>query len=370
MGCAIIGCGKSLPALAIENDALTQLVDTSDEWIATRTGIKSRRIAVGETNVDLAEGAAREALGWAEGGYCEGRIGPESIDLIVYSTCTPDVLVPSCAALLRRRLGLKNAVAFDINAACSGFVYGMSVVEALMAASNAGAAGADRRNKVRRALVVGSERLTRITDWTDRATCVLFGDGGGAAVVEWDDGRPGVLSSYMVNDDDDTNALTCPSSFDSPQPFDTNGVSKEAAHAGDIGNARIDEELGVTDLVEAGRPRQTLFMHGQKVFKFAADAMGSAIDEVCRRANVPIEQVKCIVPHQANERIIKFAAKRCGLPLERFQVSIAERGNASSACVPMALSDALESGRVQKGDKVILVAFGGGFTSGAVLIEL
>ena len=370
MGCAIIGCGKSLPALAVENDALTQLVDTSDEWITTRTGIKSRRIAVSETNVDLAEGAARAALGWDEGGFSEGRIEAESIDLIVYSTCTPDAMVPSCAALLRRRLGLENAAAFDINAACSGFVYGMSIVDGLMAACQAGAPGHAGRNKIHRALVVGSERLTRITDWTDRATCVLFGDGGGAAVVEWDDARPGVLSSYFVNDDDDTNALTCPTAFDSPQPFDASGVSKEAMKLPDQGNARIDEELGVSELVAAGRPRQTLFMHGQKVFKFAADAMGSAIDEVCRRANVPIDEVKCIVPHQANERIIKFAAKRCGLPLERFQVSIAERGNASSACVPMALSDALESGRVKRGDKVILVAFGGGFTSGAVLLEL
>ena len=370
MGCAIIGCGKSLPALAVANDDLTQLVDTSDEWISTRTGIKSRRIAVEETNVDLAEGAAREALGLAEGGYCEAPIDPESIDLVVYSTCTPDVQVPSCAALLRRRLGLSNAVAFDVNAACTGFIYAMSVAESMMAASAAGVAGAACRNKVRRALVVGSERLTRITDWDDRATCVLFGDGGGAAVVEWDEDRAGVLSTYMKNDDDDTNALTCPTAFDAPQPFDANGISKEAVAAGDPGNARVDEELGVTEAVAAGRPRQVIYMHGQAIFKFAAGAMGNAIDQVCERAGVSIDDVKLIVPHQANERIIKYAAKRCGLSLDRFQVSIGERGNASSACVPMALSDAYESGRIQKGDKVILVAFGGGLTSGAVLYEV
>ena len=292
MGCAIIGCGKSLPALAVANDDLTQLVDTSDEWITTRTGIKSRRIAVGETNVDMAEGAARQAMGLVEGGYCEAPIEPESIDLVVYSTCTPDVLVPSCAALVRRRLGLVNAVAFDVNAACSGFIYAMSVAESMMATSAAGVAGAGRRNKVRRALVIGSERLTRITNWEDRTTCVLFGDGGGAAVVEWDEGRAGVLATYMKNDDDDTNALTCPSAFDSPQPFDVNGVSKEAAVAGDPGNARIDEELGVTEAVAAGRPRQSLFMHGQTIFKFAASAMGNAIDEVCKRADVDIDDVK------------------------------------------------------------------------------
>lgn len=140
MGCAIIGCGKSLPALAVANDDLTQLVDTSDEWITTRTGIKSRRIAVGETNVDLAEAAARQAMGLVEGGYCEAPIEPESIDLVVYSTCTPDVLVPSCAALVRRRLGLVNAVAFDVNAACSGFIYAMSVAESMMASSALGVA--------------------------------------------------------------------------------------------------------------------------------------------------------------------------------------------------------------------------------------
>ena len=173
--------------------------------------------------------------------------------------------------------------------------------------------------------MIGSERLTRITNWEDRTTCVLFGDGGGAAVVEWDEGRAGVLATYMKNDDDDTDALTCPSAFDSPQPFDVNGVSKEAAVAGDPGNARIDEELGVTEAVAAGRPRQSLFMHGQTIFKFAANAMGNAIDEVCKRADVDIDDVKLIVPHQANERIIKYAAKRCGLSLDRFQVSIAVR---------------------------------------------
>lgn len=369
MGCTIVGCGKSLPALEVENDELAKLVDTSDEWISTRTGIKSRRIAVSETNVDMAEEASRQALGWADGGFSRERIDPESIDLIVYSTVTPDVVVPSCAALLRRRLGLNNALAFDINAACSGFVYGMTVAESMMAASAPAAAGAGARNAIRRALVIGGERLTRITDWTDRATCVLFGDGAGAAVVEWSEDRAGILSSFLANEDDDANALTCPAAFDSPQPFDANGVSLEAAAAGDPALPRIDAEVGVTELVAAGRPRQTLYMHGQKVFKFAAEAMGQAVDQVCERAGVSIDDVKCIVPHQANERIIKYAAKRCGLSLDRFQVSIAHRGNASSACVPMALADAYESGRIQPGDKVILVAFGGGFTSGAVLYE-
>lgn len=369
MGCTIIGCGKALPALEVANDDLTALVDTSDEWITSRTGIKTRRICVDETNVDLAEAAARRALGWEAGDYNERRIDPEEIDLVIFSTATPDVMVPTCAALLRRRLGLTNAVAFDMNAACTGFIYGLTIAESMMAASAAGTEGASRRNAFRRALVVGGERLTRITNWADRNTCVLFGDGAGAAVVEWDPDRAGILSTYVRNDDDDTNALTCPTAYDAPQPFDKNGVSLEAMKEADPGLARIDEEIGATEAVAAGRPRQTLYMHGQKVFKFAVEALNHAVDVVLERAGLTIDDVSFIVPHQANERIIKYAAKKMKLPLDRFQISIAHRGNSSSACIPMTLSDAYEEGRIHPGDKVILVGFGGGFTSGAILYE-
>ena len=369
MGCAIIGCGKALPALEVTNDDLTALVDTSDEWITTRTGIKTRRICVDETNVDLAEAAARRALGWEEGDYNERRIDPEEIDLVIFSTATPDVMVPTCAALLRRRLGLVNAVAFDMNAACTGFIYGLTIAESMMAASAAGAQGAPRRNAFRRALVVGGERLTRITNWTDRNTCVLFGDGAGAAVVEWDPDRAGILSTFVRNDDDDANALTCPTAFDAPQPFDENGVNLDAMKKVDPGLPRIDEELDVTEAVAEGRPRQTLYMHGQKVFKFAVEALNNAVDEVLERAGLTIDDISFIVPHQANERIIKYAAKKMKLPLDRFQISIAHRGNSSSACIPMTLSDAYEESRIHPGDKVILVGFGGGFTSGAILYE-
>lgn len=369
MGCAIIGCGKALPALEVSNDDLTALVDTSDEWITTRTGIKTRRICVDETNVDLAEAAARRALGWEDADYSERRVEPEEIDLIVYSTATPDVMVPTCAALLRRRLGLVNAAAFDMNAACTGFIYGLTIAESMMAASAAGVPQAGRRNPIRRALVVGGERLTRITNWKDRNTCVLFGDGAGAAVVEWDPDRAGILSTFIRNDDDDTNALTCPMSFDAPQPFSKSGVDLEAAKSIDPGLPRIDEEMGVTEAVAEGRPRQTLYMHGQKVFKFAVEALDHAVQEVLDRAGLTIDDISFIVPHQANERIIKYAAKKMKLPLERFQISIAHRGNSSSACIPMTLSDAYEEGRIKRGDKVILVGFGGGFTSGAILYE-
>ena len=369
MGSTIIGCGKSLPALEVENDELKALIDTNDEWITTRTGIKSRHIATTESNADLGEEAARRALGWEAGGWTERRIEADEIDLLICATVTSDVVVPSAAGMLKRRLGLDRAIAFDVNAACSGFVYGMTVAETMMAASTAGAAGAAGRNPVRRALVVGAERLTHLTNWSDRNTCVLFGDGAGAIVLEWDEERAGIISSYLVNEDDVTNALTCPTAFDAPQPFDGSGVSLEGPVPADRAQDRIDEELGTLEFVKAGEPRQVLRMDGPRVFKFATAAMTEAIYRALERAGLSLDDVACIVPHQANERIIKYAAKKLGRPLDFFQVSIGNTGNSSAASVPMALSDAYASGRIQRGDKVVLTAFGGGFTSGAVLFE-
>lgn len=369
MGSTIIGCGKSLPALEVENDELKALVDTNDEWITTRTGIKSRHIALTESNADLGEAAARRALGWEPDGWAQRAIDADEIDLLICATVTSDVVVPSAAGMLKRRLGLRNALAFDVNAACSGFVYGMTVAETMMAASAAGAAGASGRNPVRRALVVGVERLTRLTNWLDRNTCVLFGDGAGAIVLEWSEERAGIIGSYLVNEDDVTNALTCPNAFDAPQPFDESGVSLAEPVPVDRAQDRIDEELDTLALVQAGEPRQVLRMDGPRVFKFATAAMTEAVHRVLERSGLTLDDVKCIVPHQANERIIKYAAKKLDRPIEFFQVSIGNTGNSSAASVPMALADAYASGRIEQGDKVILTAFGGGFTSGAVLFE-
>ena len=369
MGSTIIGCGKSLPALEVENDELQALVDTNDEWIATRTGIRSRHIALTESNADLGEAAARRALGWEPSGWTQRAIEADEIDLLICATVTSDVVVPSAAGMLKRRLGLGNAIAFDVNAACSGFVYGMTVAETMMAASAAGTVGAVGRNPVRRALVVGVERLTRLTNWFDRNTCVLFGDGAGAVVLEWDEERAGIIGSYLVNEDDVTNALTCPSAFDAPQPFDRSGVSLAEPIPVDRAQDRIDEELATLESVQAGEPRQVLRMDGPRVFKFATAAMTEAVHRVLDRSNLTLDDVKCIVPHQANKRIIKYAAKKLNRPLDFFQVSIGDTGNSSAASVPMALADAYASGRIKQGDKVILTAFGGGFTSGAVLFE-
>ena len=369
MGCAIVGCGKAVPDLEIENVALEELVDTNNEWITTRTGIETRHIAVAETATDLGEAAARQALGWTLGGYSERRFDPSDIDLVICATVTPDSIVPSMAGLIRRRLGLDRAVAFDVNAACSGFIYGLTVAETMMAASAPNAVGSAGRNAFRRVLVVSSERLTRLTNWKDRNTCVLFGDGAGAAVLEWDENRSGILSSFIVNADDEANALTCPMTFEAPLPFDEHGVIAQATALHDRSASRVDEELAICEHIENGEPRQVLRMNGPHVFKFAAEAMTEAIHQALDRAGLSLDDLSYIVPHQANERIIKFAAKKLDLPLESFQLSIADTGNTSAASVPMALTDAYAEGHIKRGDKIALVAFGGGFTSGAIIYE-
>lgn len=360
MGCRIAGCGKAVPQLTVTNDDLAKLVDTSDEWIVERTGIRQRRIAVEETATDLAAAACKKAL--ARAGMAAG-----DIDLLVCMTISPDSIVPSQASLVRAQVGLENAVAFDLNAACTGCVYGMeaasTMIEASMLSQGAGSALSHKRNPMARALVVGTERLSRIVDWTDRATCVLFGDGAGAVVLEWDGEAPGILGSYLKNTDDDTLCLTCDQIFDmSTFPF--GGQAACESVGGIMGIEAVDGE---------GNPAGTaphhpfISMNGQRVFKFATTAIVEAAREVCERTGVALDEVKCIVPHQANDRIIRYAAKKLGVPYERWQVSIGEVGNTSASSVLMALADAYGDGRIQPGDKVMLVGFGGGLTSGALL---
>ena len=365
MGCAVIGCGNAIPDLEIDNDQMSLLVDTSDEWISSRTGIKTRHVALNESSLDLSEEAARKALGWDDGGYSERSIDPEEIDLVITATLTGDVLVPSNAALLRRKLGLKNAICFDLNAACSGFVYALNVAESMIAAS----ATADNRTPIRHALVVAVERPSRITNWADRNTCVLLGDGAGAVVLEHDPNRAGILSTFLANEDDIHNALTCPAPLDVIPPFNADGVNT-AQDIIDESHAAIDEMVEIEESLAEGNPRNVLRMNGQRVFKFSARAMKEAVTEVCRRANVDLNDIALIVPHQANERIIDFGARHMGLSKDLFKLSIERRGNTSAASVPMALADAYNEGQIKKGDKVIVVAFGGGFTIGAALYEV
>lgn len=381
MGCKIIGCGKALPERRVTNDELAGLVDTSDEWIVSRTGIRERRIAVEETATELGATAARRALGSEAGGWREAggaAIDPDSIDLVVCMTISGDAVVPSQAALLKAALGLPNAVAFDLNAACAGCVYGLDVASSMLelSALDQKAAAAEgrpaRRNPMRRALVVGTERLTRLVDWTDRATCVLFGDGAGAVVLEWDEDAPGVLSSFLKNTDDADGVLTAANAFDMTtfpfgDPIASAGPCSVAVATLNDGAAARAAAIEPCPESYEGARNPFIVMEGPAVFKFASNAMAEAACAVLERAGLSIDDVSCIVPHQANERIIRYAAKKLGIGMDRFQVSLGSVGNTSASSVLMALTDAYLTGRIQPGDAVMLVGFGGGLTSGALL---
>lgn len=322
----ITGWGKCRPPLSLTNADLERLVETSDEWIAERTGITERGLCHMETT-DMAEVAARHALAAA-------GLEPTDLDLIIMCTLTPEVSCPSAACSLQERIGAVNAAAFDLNAACSGFVYG-SVTAASMIA-----AGAKRT-----VLVVGVEKLHFLIDYRDRNTCVLFGDGAGAVVYEAiddpaDSSGPGVLGTDLGADGVSGSTMVVP----------TLGSRGELTSTRDPANSRLHFE-------------------GQAVFKIAVRGM---IDSVCRaldRAGLTADDVDLVVPHQANERIIRAAASRLGLSDDQVMLNIATHGNTSAASIPMALNDALDTGRVRPGDIVVFTAFGGGVTWGSVVLR-
>jgi 3-oxoacyl-[acyl-carrier-protein] synthase-3 len=319
LGIAIIGTGKALPELKVENEKLTELIETDNQWIIDRTGIEARHIATKETGLDLAVAASDEAL---------KDLDRDSIGLVLVATVSPDMLVPSMGALVKKTLGLPNAIAYDINAACSGFIYGLWNAEALM-----------KTHGIKRALVIGVERLSRITNWEDRGTCILFGDGAGCAVLEMRDDKEGILSSFIKNYDDTGNALTC------------------------------DMEYLKTPFADDGKKEMYIHMSGTQVFRFAVGAIEEAMETVLSKAGIKADDVKYYVPHQANMRIILSAAQRMKQPLEKFQINIQNTGNVSAASIPMALADLMKSGKVQSGDKIMLVGFGGGLSAGAILYE-
>lgn len=327
MGVKIIGVGKCLPERVITNDEMSQYIDTTHEWIVERTGIHQRHVATTETSLDLAATAAEEAL--------EG-IDKDSIDLVIVATITPDHVTPSMAAEVKMRVGLTNAVAFDINAACSGFVYGLWIAESLMKGS---AAGGSATNGMKRALVIGTERLTRVTNWVDRGTCILFGDGSGAAVLENDPLAMGILSTYIKNYDDEKDVIHCKANYINP-PF---------------------WEDDLTPI--------PLYLRGRAVFKFAVNAMEEVTRGALEKIGKTLDDVDWFVPHQANGRIIHAAAQKMGQPLEKFQISIAESANVSSATVPMALYDLQQTGKLKKGDIVAVMGFGGGLCAAGAIIE-
>ena len=312
----ISGTGSYLPERVISNHDLEKMVDTTDEWIRTRTGIERRHVAAdGETTVDLAEHAARRALEAA-------GIAPADVDFIVFGTTTPDLVFPNCGTLLQQRLGCTGVPAFSLETACAGFIYALSVADKYV-----------RCGEARRALVVGAETLSRITDWSDRATAVLFADGAGAVVLEPGD-SPGVLSTHLHSDGRYKDLLYCGS-----------GVSKGFA------------------------AKLTISMSGSEVFKFAVNRLGQAVDEALAANGLARTAIDWLVPHQANIRIIEAIARRLELPLERVIVTVQEHGNTSAASVPLALDVAVRDGRIRRGELLLLEAFGGGFTWGSALIR-
>ncbi len=334
MGIRIKKTGKAVPNLVVKNDDLTKFVDTDDEWIIARTGIKERRVSTKESALDLAASAARIAL--------EGE-NYEDIGLVIVATVTPDKLVPSMGALVKKELGLENAVAFDINTACSGFIYGLWIAEALMKNGMVDKINGVKTNNIGKALVIGVERLSRILDWKDRGTCILFGDGAGAALLENNPQEKGILASFVKNYDDKTDCLTCGMEY-LKTPF-------------------TDESLDNPE-------KQSLSMQGNQVFKFAVNAIGEVMDKSLGLAGLTADDIAYFVPHQANLRIIASAAKKFKQPLEKFQISLDQTGNVSAASVPMALYDIMKTNKIKKGDKIMLMGFGGGLSAGAVIFEV
>ena len=317
----IAGTGSYLPEKVLTNADLEKIVDTTDEWIASRTGIRQRHVAAdGQTTGDLAEGAARKALEAA-------GVAASEIELIVVGTTTPDIIFPSTACLLQHRLGANGCAAFDVNAACSGFVYALAVADKFI-----------RSGAVKTALVVGAETLTRMLDWSDRNTCVLFGDGAGAVVLKADS-ETGILSTHLHADGGKKELL-----------YNPVGVS--------AGFKPEEKNAGVRVL-----------MTGNEVFKYAVKALDSVVEETLEANKLDRHDIDWLIPHQANLRIIEATAKRLDMPMERVVVTVHKHGNTSAGSVPLALDEAVRSGKVQRGQLLLLEAFGGGFTWGSALLR-
>jgi 3-oxoacyl-[acyl-carrier-protein] synthase-3 len=317
----IAGTGSHLPARVMTNDDLAKIVDTSDEWIATRTGIRQRHVASQEeTTSELGYQAALRALEAA-------GVQPSEIELIVVGTTTPDLIFPSTACLIQHRLGAEGCAAFDVNAACSGFIYALTVADKFI-----------RSGAVKTALVIGAETITRMLDWNDRGTCVLFGDGAGAVVLKADE-ETGVLSTHLHADGGKKELLWNP-------------VGVSAGFKPDEPNAGV-----------------RVLMIGNEVFKHAVKALDSVVEETLEANNLDRHDIDWLIPHQANLRIIEATAKRLDMPMERVIVTVDKHGNTSAGSVPLALDLAVRSGKVQRGQLLLLEAFGGGFTWGSALLR-
>jgi len=316
----ITGTGGYLPENITTNADLEKLVDTSDEWIQDRTGIRQRHIAAeNESTCDLAEHAARNAIEAA-------GIDTSDIDLIIVATTTPDKIFPSTACLLQQRLDIHGPAAFDIQAVCTGFVYALSIADKFIKSGSA-----------KCALVVGADTLSRIIDWTDRSTCVLFGDGAGAVILRASN-EPGILSTHLHADGKYNELLMVPEGIS--QGFDK--VKDGTAY---------------------------IHMQGNEVFKVAVNTLGRIVDETLAANKLEKKDIDWLVPHQANTRIISATAKKLKMPMERVVLTVPEHGNTSAASIPLAMDVAVKDGRIKAGDTVLLEAFGGGFTWGSALLK-
>lgn len=320
----LTGTGSATPEKILTNSDLEKMVDTSDQWITERTGVKERRIAdEGTAASDLSLDACRKAIE-------EAKITPDEIDLILVGTVTPDFLLPSTACILQDRLGAKKAAVLDIVAACSGFIYGLSIAEAYITSG-----------KYQTVLVIGVEILSKVTNWSDRDTCVLFGDGAGAAVVQATNSDKGIVATYLSGDGSLANLLHIP-----------------------VGGTRTP--LTPENIHEGSHFIQ---MKGSEVFKSAVRSMGDAAQKVIEMGGISQQDVDLLIPHQANIRIIEATARRIKLPMDKVYVNIHRYGNTSAASVPIALDEARKNGTIKDGSRVVVVAFGAGFTWGSALIK-
>ncbi|MDB6148287.1 MAG: fabH [Spartobacteria bacterium] len=321
---SIIGTGSYVPEKILTNDDLSRIVDTSDEWITTRTGIKERRVAAkDEQTSDMATKAALKAMEQA-------KISGADIDLILVATATPDMLFPATACFVQKKIGAVNAACLDISAACAGFLFGVEIAQQFITSHT--------HNTV---LVIGAEKLTSITNWTDRNTCVLFGDGAGAAVLGHRGSTHGVISTHIGSDGEYSDILFMP---------------------GGGSRCPITKENADMNLA-------TIHMLGKEVYKQAVTAMLSAARKALDQAGLSIEDISCVIPHQANLRIIEAIADRLKIPIEKFYVNLDKYGNTSAAAVAIALDEANRSGRIKQGDFILMVVFGGGLTWASTVIE-
>jgi 3-oxoacyl-[acyl-carrier-protein] synthase-3 len=321
---SIIGTGSYVPDKVLTNEELSRIVDTSDEWITTRTGIKERRMAAkDEQTSDMASKAAVNALEQA-------KISAQDVDLILVATATPDMLFPATACFVQKKIGATNAACLDISAACAGFLFGIEIAQQFITSHT--------HDTV---LVIGAEKLTSITNWTDRNTCVLFGDGAGAAVLRHRGSDHGVISSHIGSDGQYTDILFMPG-----------------------GGSRCPITRDNVDLNLA-----TIHMTGKEVYKQAVIAMIDASKKALEQAGLSIQDISCVIPHQANLRIIEAIADRLKIPVEKFYVNLDRYGNTSAAAVAIALDEANRSGRIKPGDYILMVVFGGGLTWASTVIE-